>query len=244
MSRVLNIKEVVRFMGAASPKSSAKVDLWGDCEKAIPEALAEFYAGLAKVPDFGERLAKPTEVDRLKRAQSDHWRALFAPTLPADVEARSTRIGEVHVKIGLPSGWYMAGYAFLLKKLLPHLAKRHRFSPGAQAAAVELLIDRVFTDMILSNTAYENLVEAGRSQAAASDADLGNLRNAATMVADANVTSIQLAHLTRNTRMVNGSSQSISAAAAELVASVEEIARSSESASRDAAETEIGRAHV
>ncbi len=229
---------IATFMGKSDRRRGARVDLAADCRDAIPAILTEFYAGLAETEEFAARISAPGEVDRLKRAQAEHWSALFAPTLSPEVEARSARIGEVHVKIGLPSGWYMAGYAFLLKKLLPHLAKRHRFSPAAHAAAVDLLIERVFTDMILSNTAYENRIESDRFATAAAESDLGNLRNAAGMVADANITSIQLAHLTRNTRMVNQSSQAISAAAAELVASVEEISRSSDSASRDAAETD------
>ena len=238
MAIELKMNEISSFVRKSGNGSDSAVDLWAECEKVIPVALAEFYAGLSAVPGFHDHLSSPEQIERLKKAQAEHWRGLFSSTLAADVESRSTRIGEVHVKIGLPSGWYMAGYAFLLKKLLPHIAKRHRFSMGTQVAMMDKLIERVFTDMILSNTAYENRIDSERSANAAAAADLGNLRNAAGMVSDANVTAIQLAHLTRNTRMVNTSSQAISAAAAELVASVEEIARSSESASRDAAETD------
>jgi methyl-accepting chemotaxis protein len=230
--------EISAFVKKSASKPDVKVDLWAESSKVIPAILDEFYAGLSAVPGFRQHLAVPGQIDRLKKAQAEHWRALFAPVLPEDAVDRSTRIGEVHVKIDLPSGWYMAGYAFLLKKLLPHIAKRHRFSAGTQIAMMDTLIERVFTDMILSNTAYENRVDSDRAITAAADADLGNLRNAAGMVSDANVTAIQLAHLTRNTRLVNSSSQSISAAAAELVASVDEIARSSQSASSDAAETD------
>ena len=238
MATELKMDEISSFMRKSGTTSDTTVDLWSECESVIPEVLSEFYAGLSAVPDFHAHLTAPGQIERLKKAQADHWRALFAPTPAADAASRSTRIGEVHVKIGLPSGWYMAGYAFLLKKVLPYIVGRHRFSARTRAALIDRLIERVFTDMILSNTAYENRVESDRGASAAAAADLGNLRNAAGMVSDANITAIQLAHLTRNTRMVNSSSQSISAAAAELVASVEEIARSSESASRDAAETD------
>ena len=238
MAIELKMNEISSFVRKSGTGSDSVVDLWAECEKIIPVALTEFYAGLSAVPGFHDHLTSPEQIERLKKAQAEHWRGLFSPTLAADVESRSTRIGEVHVKIGLPSGWYMAGYAFLLKKLLPHIAKRHRFSMSTQVAMMDKLIERVFIDMILSNTAYENRIDSERSAAAATAADLGNLRNAAGMVSDANVTAIQLAHLTRNTQMVNSSSQSISAAAAELVASVEEIARSSASASHDAEETD------
>ncbi len=238
MATKMKLTEISDFIHRSDGNSNATVDLWADCGAIVPDVLTEFYACLSDVPAFRRHLSSPGQIERLKKAQAEHWRALFAPTPPADQESRSARIGEIHVKIGLPSGWYMAGYAFLLKKLLPHIAGRHRFSASARTALIDRLIERVFTDMILSNTAYENRIDSERAAEAAADADLGNLRNAAGMVSDANITAIQLAHLTRNTRMVNSSSQSISAAAAELVSSVEEIARSSESASRDAAETD------
>ncbi|RXM22091.1 hypothetical protein EO238_25645, partial [Citrobacter sp. AAK_AS5] len=89
------------------------------------------------MPAFRRHLSSPGQIERLKKAQAEHWRALFAPTPPADQESRSARIGEIHVKIGLPAGWYMAGYAFLLKKLLPHIAGRHRFSASARTALID-----------------------------------------------------------------------------------------------------------
>ncbi|MBV5264381.1 methyl-accepting chemotaxis protein [Pinisolibacter aquiterrae] len=248
MGTDLNMASVSAFMGRSSMPRRGRVDLWADCEKVVPAILSEFYQGLRQSEEFGEAVASDVTVERLKGAQAAHWRELFRPELPADFATRSKTIGEVHVKIALPSGWYMAGYAFLLKKLVPHLAKRHRFSPGGFEAAVDLLIERVFTDMIVSNTAYEDLVGEARDGKASRESDLRNLRNAAHMVSDTNETALDLAQLTRNTVLVGENSQTISAAAAELVASVEEIARNSESASSEAVETDrtvgVGRSAV
>ncbi len=238
MAEKMRMASVAAFMGRSDAKRTRPVDLWADCETAIPEILTEFYAGLRVSEEYRAAVASDAMVARLKKAQTDHWRELFRPRLPEGFAERSAHIGEVHVKIDLPSGWYMAGYAFLLKKLVPHLARRHRFSPTAFAASVDLLIERAFTDMILSNTAYEDRVSANHDSKAAETSDLRNLRNAAQMVSDANETAIDLAQLTRNTSRVSDNSQTISAAAAELVASVEEIARNSEEAAREATETD------
>ncbi|MCE1238048.1 MAG: methyl-accepting chemotaxis protein [Hyphomicrobiales bacterium] len=238
MSADLNMASISAFVGRSDAARRKPVDLWADSEDVVPQILGEFYASLSKTSEFAAAVSSGATVDRLKKAQADHWRELFRPQLAPDYPERAKKIGEVHVKIALPSGWYMAGYAFLLKKLLPHLARRHRFSPAAYESAVDLLIERVFTDMIVSNTAYEDRIGANRDDKAARDSDLRNLRNAAQMVSDTNETAIDLARLTRNTTLVDDNSRMIASASAELVASVEEIARSSESASAEAVETD------
>jgi methyl-accepting chemotaxis protein len=248
MATGLDMESIAAFVARSDGERKPGLDLWAECEKIVPEILGEFYAALRNTTEHGGAVAADATVARLKGAQAGHWRELFRPTLAPDFPERSKKIGEVHVRIALPSGWYMAGYAFLLKKLVPYLARRHRFSRSGFESAVDLLIERVFTDMILSNSAYEDLVVSARDLKAGQTGDLRNLRNAADMVADTNETAIDLAVLTRNTALVDENSRTISAAAAELVASVEEIARNSEGASAEATETDhtvgVGRAAV
>ena len=86
------------------------------------------------------------------------------------------------------------------------------------------------------------------TQAFAGESDLGNLKNLAGTVADVNAVAFDLAHLSRNTRNLSSGAQTIASAAAELVASVEDISRNSDGAAKDAAETndtvQTGRAAV
>ncbi len=234
----LDMSAVSAFIEKSNRSGRNGVDLWNDCEKAIPDVLAQFYAGLRQTKEFGAAVAADSEVARLISAQTEHWKKLFQPNLTDDFEQHAARIGRAHHKIGLPSGWYMAGYAFLLKKLLPHLAKTHRFSPNGFLTAADTLVERVFTDMILSNAVYESGVEGARASLAAEESNLAGLNNAARMVVDSNQTALEIARLSRNTLLVNESSQTISAAASQLVASVEEIARNAESASTEATETD------
>ena len=238
MATAFDMHSISTFISRAAVRDRSAVDLWRDCEKIIPIALTEFYEGLRATAEYGAIVAADATVDRLKKAQTDHWRELFRTELPPDFPERSARIGAVHVKIDLPSGWYLAGYAFLLEKLIPHLVNRHRFSPKRLEATIHLLIERVFTDMILSNTAYENGVEADQSRRAARQSDILNLNNAARMIADANETAIDLGQLTKNTGRVSDNSQTIAGAASEMVSSVEEIARNSEAAAAEAIETD------
>ena len=234
----IQMSSIAGFLSRSNVARKGAVDLWADCEQVIPEIPSQFYAGLRSTDEFRDVIASGGQVERLKSAQAEHWKMLFQPVVAPGLEQRSARIGEVHVKIGLPSGWYMAGYAFLLKKLLPHLARIHRFSRNAHQAAVDVLIERVFTDMILSNSAYEDRVNSNRAKSATEEKNLNMLSSAALMGADANETAIELAHLTLNTARVNENSQTISAAATELVNSVEEIARHAEGAVSEVTEVD------
>ena len=214
------------------------VNIWDDCKSGIAIVLQQFYSAMREMEELRGFIASDAMVAHLIEAQTTHWQKLFAPTIPPDFEQRARKIGEAHVRTGLLSASYMAGYAFFLKKILPHLAKTHRFSPNAYAAAVDTLIERVFFDMILANSAYEHGVEANRSMAATAERNLHALQEAAAMVVDANETAVDLARLSRNTFNVHESSQTISAASTQLVASVEEISRNSEGAVTDANQTD------
>ena len=162
----LKISSVTRFIARSNIRGRGEVDLWPLAQKVVPEILAEFYAGLRSTEEFRDTMASDAVVAQLSQAQSEHWRQLFQPHLAAGFEARSERVGKAHVRIGLPSGWYMAGYAFLLKKLIPFLARKYRFSPKALACSVDVLVERVFTDMILSSTVYEEKIAADRMKEA------------------------------------------------------------------------------
>ena len=232
------ISSIATFISSSDVPRRDGVNLWEECERAIPDVLTEFYAALRAAGEFDHLLELKEKIARLNAAQTEHWKFLFQPVLPAGFEDRAKKIGQAHVKISLSSGWYLAGYAFLLKKILPRMARRLRFSPNGFAAAVDVLIERVFIDMILSNSAYEIGVAAARAFASVEDNKLSGLTSAARMVADTNSTAIDLAHLTRNTTVVSQNSQSISAAASELVASVEEIARNAEAAAGEASQTD------
>jgi methyl-accepting chemotaxis protein len=214
------------------------IDLWDDVKGSIPLVLREFYSAMRETDELRRFVSSDAAVARLIDLQAEHWQSLFTATPAPDYEQRSRKIGASHVRTGLRPEAYMAGYAFFLKRMLPQLAKIHRFSPNAHAAAVDALIERVFVDMMLANGAYETGVEAIRAQTVMAESNLRALQEAAGMVAEANDTAADLARLSRNTRDVHENSQTISAASAELVASVEEIARNAEGAVADAHHTD------
>ncbi|MEZ5841520.1 MAG: methyl-accepting chemotaxis protein [Hyphomicrobiales bacterium] len=229
---------IMSFMRSAGSDNEKPEAVWRDVSRHLPAHLADFYTALQTNPELSHHFKGNGHIDHLKTAQMEHWNNLFRDTLPSDYESRAIAIGKAHIRIGLPSGWYMAAYAWMLMRLVPHITAKYKMRPGKTAEALQALILRAFMDMILSNTVYENGVIAEKEQEVAREGDLRNLKNLAGSVGDVNEVALELAHLSRNTRNVSMNAQTISAAAAELVASVEEISRNSEGAAEDARSTD------
>ncbi|MGP0090038.1 MAG: cache domain-containing protein [Xanthobacteraceae bacterium] len=108
---------------------------------------------------------------------------------------------------------------------------------GDMAGAVE-----AFKLKAIERAGVEAEQKAATARAAATEREVEihvqNLKNLAGTVAEVNEVAIDLAYLGSNTANVTGSAQTISAAAAQLVASVDEIARNSEGAAIDARGTD------
>ena len=98
----------------------------------------------------------------------------------------------------------------------------HRYADATAA------VHRVLTDIVLHEQAEEH----------AHHSDISNLRNLARAVGDVNEISIEIAHLSRNTRQATQGAQTIASAATELVSSIEEIAHASESTLTEAHATQ------
>ncbi len=219
-------------MGLSSPERPE--ELRKHLVKEIPSLLDEFYGQLQNM-SVAEKFPGNNVVPRLKDAQLEHWKTFFADEVSPDAFAKSRHIGEIHQRIGLTPAWYVSAYGWLLLKTIPLMTQHHRMSRGNLNAALSTLVLRLFTDMATSLTSYE---EASVEQAVSSlkEANTENLGKLAQAVAEINNIILQLAFLQRNSNDVATNGQTISSAAAELVASVEEIARNSESASGEAGE--------
>ncbi|QGZ36700.1 methyl-accepting chemotaxis protein [Stappia indica] len=237
-------EEIATFVGADSFGTAQAKAVWQKLKPAMPEILDGFYASIAKHPTLAPKLgAKGEKVERLKNAQTDHWDYIFNHEPDLEFEARAVKIGEAHVRINLEPKWYLASYGRLLVEAIPALASRHRLQPTKLAEALQVLVSRTFLDMIVSYDAYENGVLRQQAQENKMDNELASLRSLAGTVSDINDVAIGMATFSRNTRKARESGQAISAAATELVTSVEQIASNSDSAARQADATNEAVAH-
>ncbi len=211
--------------------------LWEVCAPIVKSLIDEFYQNIMSVDELRDILGDASRIGGLKSAQLEHWRVLFGGDLGADYQARAHRIGVIHERIGLDQGWYLASYAWILMRLLPRIAAKTRFSPGRMKNLMQQLVARMTIDITLSTSAYENRSLDSAMSLQKGDTQTQNLRSLADTVVKVNETSYRLARLTSNAREARLGSQTISSAASQLVASVEQIAVNSESASNEANES-------
>lgn len=121
------------------------------------------------------------------------------------------------------------GFARLSRKSLLGRGSSHYVAFAHRYAAAVATVHRALSARSLKEQAAD----------IAAESDISNLRNMARTVADVNEVAIEIAYLARNTHISTESAQTIASAVAELVASVDEIARSSNEALADANTTRI-----
>ncbi|PLX45484.1 MAG: hypothetical protein C0605_00865 [Hyphomicrobiales bacterium] len=223
--------EAIAFMNSALPGPENPANLRQNVIDELPALLGDFYDTLLKSP-AAEMFAGDKDIDRLKTAQAKHWTGLFADDLDAETLGNSKHIGEIHQQAGLPSGWYLAAYGWVLIKLIPLITSQYRFRRAEQDAVLCTLVGRLFSDMVTSINAYEKS-SVKQAVQEIKNTNTNNLEGIAGSIIDVNNMILKLAFLQKNSRDVAGNSQTISSASTELVSSVEEIARNSQTVSSE-----------
>jgi methyl-accepting chemotaxis protein len=225
----------IRSAASAEERADAVTSVF---EAEIDRRLDRFYEMLAANPELAGHVAAPGLVEQLKAAQRRHWARVFAERLPPDLAEKAAIIGSIHAESGLPSSWYTSAYAWMLVGMIEPLVSAFRFRPGKLVAALETLLSRAFLDMIASTTAHDETINRINAEDSTRENNLANLRSLSGTVADVNEVAVELAFLARNSRELNSSAQTIASAVTEMVASVDEIARSSEGAVADTRESD------
>ena len=205
-------------------------------EPLLPKVLDEFYNELTHSELFGPMLrAQGVSTSNLKDAQQNHWRQIFNTDSDSQLVANSLAIGEAHVRVGLDSNLFIASYAKILIRLIPHVLKSNK---GSRAAEVlQVMIGRMFMDLIMANDAYVNGVQARESKIAIAENNFQSLKGVAATIVDINDVMLNLAQLSDSSSKTSDASQHISASVEEMVASVEQIAENSDNAALEAQET-------
>ena len=96
----------------------------------------------------------PNSVERLKKSQKAHWRALFETTFNEDYIESVRRIGARHRGIELDPMWYVAGYA-MLKIEFTMVIVRADIPIAEKGYLIKTLDKYVAIDMGLSLSSYE-----------------------------------------------------------------------------------------
>jgi methyl-accepting chemotaxis protein len=181
-------------------------------------------------------------MEKARALQKSHWlEAVFAGRFDSSYVAEVRHIGEAHAESGLEPRWYVAGYCFVVNRLVIAATRHFRKTPDRLAEIVAAVNKAAYLDMELAISVYIDVLR---------DKD-GRLRDAATrfgtevtetvqvvaaagtqlhatakdMSSTAGDTHRQAEVVSRAAGHASGNVQTVAAAAEELSSSIQEISR-------------------
>jgi archaellum component FlaC len=233
----------VRFLRITPSKTAALRELWKLVEPKLPAILDDFYEHVTSEPSLKAMVGN--KVPALKRAQTTHWRRLFAANFDEEFYKSVHAIGIMHHRIGLEPRWYIGGYAFVMDRLTDIAIGTYRWSPRRLGAAVAALNGCIMLDMDIAISVYQEalLIERERRGKKVDDlllafedktGDLvGKVASAAeqlrataqTLSATTDETTQQVSNVAAAVEEASVNVQTVASAAEELHSSVSEISR-------------------
>jgi methyl-accepting chemotaxis protein len=215
---------------------------------ALPGILEAFYQHLRGTPQLVALFGNESGINRAKSAQLGHWAAIVEGRFDDEYVALVRRIGATHSRIGLEPRWYIAGYSFIITRLVAALSDHFhslwqpkralRETQNAQQAILKAMM--LDMDFAISLYLEENKATADRQLARISDefnASIGTVvsgvagavgtmqSTAESMAAAAEETSVQADSVSNSAKAATDNVQGVAAAAEELAASIQEIGR-------------------
>ncbi len=121
---------------------------------ALPSILAGFYRHISSIANLQNMVGDEANIAQLKELQTRHWQSLFEAKFEPDYMHQVTRIGQTHMRIGLEPRWYIAGYCFVLNKLVQVAVKRNFWRPWRIAPFIVAANKVIFLDMELAISVY------------------------------------------------------------------------------------------
>lgn len=113
----------------------------------------DFYVHLLAGPAAARLVG--IDVERLRRAQKEHWRRLFAEGVDADYVRRVTRIGIVHRERRIDPPIYMQAYGWIAARLAGELAGDGLGDVAECPALVAAVLRLVMLDMSTALLAWQ-----------------------------------------------------------------------------------------
>jgi methyl-accepting chemotaxis protein len=221
----------------------------------MPGILDDFYKHLAKFSDVARMFTNPAHMTHAKEMQVRHWMTIASAQFDDTYVASVTRIGETHNRLGLEPRWYIGGYSMLLTGLLTAVEReigagwfgdkgREKRAKILSALTQAALLDMDFAISVYIDAGKRDKRETLERLGSALQANVGkviDVVSAAAVELEASAGSMsQTAETTgKLTNVVANASQeastnveAVAAATQQLTASITEISRQVQDASR------------
>ncbi|HYD29298.1 MAG TPA: methyl-accepting chemotaxis protein [Azospirillaceae bacterium] len=217
--------------------------VWPKVADDITPLLDDFYAFMRHVPAVQPLLADAAKVDRLKVSQKELWRDFFSARFDDSYLQRGRAIGAAHHRVGLKPRHYLAGYTYILERLVTQAIERAGRDRGRAVRETSSLIRGLMMDAELALSVYYDAAMSGQVRDEMQDfADVfedelddavefvrrsaANMERAAGEVLEAaRQVSTDSGQVSAATHQVNASSQTIAQASEGVAAAIARIAR-------------------
>jgi len=157
-----DIPRRLRYAGVTDATGRRLRGFWRIARLNLPGILDDFYKHVESEPVLAAMTSGHRE--RLKSAQSSHWGRLFSGRFDQSYVEGVYRVGLAHKKIGMEPRWYIAGYQFVLNRLVRLAVVTMFWNPYLLWRTILALNKAVLLDMELAIFAYQNAIEAEKIQ--------------------------------------------------------------------------------
>lgn len=134
-SSYTDISERLGFMKLDHSSSQALKDIAGVVREALPGVLEEFYTHVRAWPQVARHFGGDSVMNMAKNKQVEHWSIILRGDFSQEYVTSVRRIGQTHARIGLEPRWYIAGYSFIMERVVALIARHCHakvFPPGVK----------------------------------------------------------------------------------------------------------------
>ncbi|MEZ5938849.1 MAG: globin-coupled sensor protein [Hyphomonadaceae bacterium] len=248
MSTQTGIADRLRFMMIDDRAQAALREMAPLVTDALPGVLLQFYDHIRRWGQVSHLFANDAAMTHAAQKQVEHWSIILRGDFGPDYVASVRRIGLTHNRIGLEPRWYIAGYNFIVERVVRLLAK-HAYTrkgvkdPAQREAEAERLIG-AFTRaaMLDMDFAISIYLEAGEEDKKKAMHDIANkfesgvgdiVQTVASAATELEQTARTMAKIAEAT---TGKAIAVSAAAEEATSNVTLVASSTEEMGQSVAE--------
>jgi methyl-accepting chemotaxis protein len=248
MTANVDIAERLRFLQIDHASQKALRDLEPAVREALPGILRQFYEHLRKWPQMSGMFSSEAAMVHASQKQADHWGLILRGDFNDEYVRSVRRIGETHARIGLEPRWYLAGYNFIISRVVTLIAvnchtNKKLKSPKAFQAEVDRLtgafVRAAMLDMDFAISIYLEVGELAKQKmlndiAKTFEGSVGGIVDSvASAATELELTAKTMASIAEST---TGKAIAVSAAAEQATSNVTVVASSAEEMGRSVTE--------
>ncbi len=110
------MQKLIWFLGIDETIRRHAAAVWPVVESISERLLNEFYSDVSQCEAVAA--LEPEIVERLKKNQLKHWKALLTSDFSEDYFKRASLIGIMHREVDLDPKWFIAGYFRLTQEIV------------------------------------------------------------------------------------------------------------------------------